>query len=135
MYSSLARAGHIIIIIIIIKLLNFRALYSKYRHLNALRVFLINVFKSIINFHSIMDTVGIRMSTRQIREFSTFSVSKVLRNSPSARCVIPSCDIRRFSRYLAKTMSPLRTLSLYGESKVSRLIICFSLILFYSVSS
>jgi hypothetical protein len=60
--------------------LNFRTLYSRRRHLNAL--FLINVFEGKINCHSIMDTVGIRVPTRQIREFSTFSVSSALRNSP-----------------------------------------------------
>jgi hypothetical protein len=35
-----------------------------------------------------MDTVGVRVPTRQIREFYTFNVSGTLRNSPSARCVI-----------------------------------------------
>jgi hypothetical protein len=66
--------------------LNFRTLYSRRRHLDAL--FLINVFKGKINYQSIMDTVGIRVPTRQIREISTFSVSSALINSPSARCVI-----------------------------------------------
>jgi hypothetical protein len=42
---------------------------------------LINVFKGKINFHSFMDTVGTRVPTRQIREFSTFSVSSALRQS------------------------------------------------------
>jgi hypothetical protein len=52
--------------------LNFRTLYSKQQHLDA--IFLINVFKGKINYHSIMDTVGIRVPTRQIGGFSTFSV-------------------------------------------------------------
>jgi hypothetical protein len=43
-----------------------------------------------------MDTVGIRVPTRQIREFSTFSVSSALRNSPSAMCVIAANEICRF---------------------------------------
>jgi hypothetical protein len=33
-----------------------------------------------------MYTVGIRVLTRQIRVFSTFSVSSALRHCPSARC-------------------------------------------------
>jgi hypothetical protein len=68
---------------LILNCLNFRTLYSR-RHLDAL--FLINIFKSKINCHSIMDTVGIRVPTRQIRDFSTFSISSGLRHSPSVRC-------------------------------------------------
>jgi hypothetical protein len=48
---------------------NFRTLYSR-RHLNA--SFLINCFKGKIKCHSIMASVGIRVPTGQIREFSTF---------------------------------------------------------------
>jgi hypothetical protein len=73
---------------------------------------LINVFKAKINGHSIMDNVGIRVSTRQIKEFSTFSVSNELRHSPSVRCVIAANDRWRFLDVLSKTMSPLRTLSI-----------------------
>jgi hypothetical protein len=40
-----------------------------------------------------MDTVGIRVPTRQIRGFSTFSENSTLRHSPSARCVIAANDI------------------------------------------
>jgi hypothetical protein len=43
-----------------------------------------------------MDTVGVRVPTRQIREFYTFSMSSALRNSPSARCVIAASGICRF---------------------------------------
>jgi hypothetical protein len=75
--------------------LNFRKFFSNRRHLDAL--FLINVFKGKINCHYyIMDTVGIRVPTKQIREFSTFSVSSALRYSPSARCVIVGNNICRF---------------------------------------
>jgi hypothetical protein len=56
--------------------LNFRTLYSRRRHLDAL--FLINVFKGKINCHFTMDTVGLRVPSRQIREFSTFNVSSAL---------------------------------------------------------
>jgi hypothetical protein len=78
---------------LILNCLNFRTLYSRRRHLDAL--FLINIFKSKINCHSIMDTVGIRVSTRQIRDFSTFSVSSPLRHSPSVRCGSAANDICR----------------------------------------
>jgi hypothetical protein len=83
---------------------NFRTLYSR-RHLDAL--FLITVFKGKINCHSIMDTVGIRVPIRQIREFSTLCEHC----SPSARCVIAANDTCRFLGISAKTMSPLKILS------------------------
>jgi hypothetical protein len=54
LYSSPQIVVAVIIIIIIIDAL-----------------FLINVFKGKINRHSIMGTVGIRVPTRKIREFST----------------------------------------------------------------
>jgi hypothetical protein len=40
-----------------------------------------------------MDIVGIRVPTRQIRDFSTFSVSSALRHSPSVRCASAANDI------------------------------------------
>jgi hypothetical protein len=52
-------------------------------------------FKGKINCHSIMDTVGIRVSRRQIRDFSTFNVSSALRHSPSVRCASAANDICR----------------------------------------
>jgi hypothetical protein len=78
----------------ILNYLNFRTLYSRRRHLHAL--FIINVFKGKLNCPSILDSVGIRVPTRQIREFSTFSVSSALKHSPSARCVIAASDVCRY---------------------------------------
>jgi hypothetical protein len=78
---------------LILSHLNFSMLYSRRQHLDAL--FRINIFKGKINCHSIIDTVGIRVPTRQIREFSTFSVSSALRHSPSARRVIAKKEICR----------------------------------------
>jgi hypothetical protein len=43
-----------------------------------------------------MDTIGICVPTRQIREFSTFSMSSALTHSPSARCISAANDICRF---------------------------------------
>jgi hypothetical protein len=76
-----------------------RTLHSR-RHRYVL--FLINISKGKINCLSIMNTVGIRVPTRQIREFPTFSVSTVLRHSPSDRCVIVANDMQNFFTFLAK---------------------------------
>jgi hypothetical protein len=54
---------------LILNYLDFRTLYSRLRHIDAL--FIINVSKGKINCHSNMDTVGVRVPARQIREFST----------------------------------------------------------------
>jgi hypothetical protein len=53
----------------------------------------IDVFKGKINCHSIKDTLGVRVPTRQMREFSTFGGSSVLSHSTSARCVSAANDI------------------------------------------
>jgi hypothetical protein len=50
---------------LILDYLSRRTLYSRLRHLDA--IFLINVFKANINWHSILDIVGVRVPTRQIR--------------------------------------------------------------------
>jgi hypothetical protein len=60
---------------LILSCLTFRTVYSGQRRLGTL--FLINVFKGKINFHSIIDPVGICVPVRQIREFSAFSVNTV----------------------------------------------------------
>jgi hypothetical protein len=70
-----------------------------------------------------MGTVGIRVPTRQIREFSAFSLSSALRHSPSARRVIGVNDISRsLNIFLTKALSHLRTLSRYD--KLFRVIVC-----------
>jgi hypothetical protein len=56
--------------------LHFRMLPSRWRYLDVL--FLINVLKGKTNCYSLIDTVGDRVSIRQIREFSTFSVVAVI---------------------------------------------------------
>jgi hypothetical protein len=53
-----------------------------------------------------MDTVGIRVPTRQIRDFSTFIVSSALRHSPSIRCASAANDI-------------CRLLDIFGKATVS----------------
>jgi hypothetical protein len=75
--------------------------------------FLINIFKGKINVHSISDTFGSHVLTRQIREFDTFRVSSELRHSPSARCAIAANDVYRFLGLKIKSF--LRTLSRYEK--------------------
>jgi hypothetical protein len=43
-----------------------------------------------------MDTVGLHIPAKQIRDFSTFRVKNVSRLSPSTRCVIAANSTRRF---------------------------------------
>jgi hypothetical protein len=69
----------------ILNYLCFKTLYSRRQNLDAL--FLINVSKNKMDCCSIMDTVGLRVPTKQIRGFSTFNVSNVSRLSHTARCV------------------------------------------------
>jgi hypothetical protein len=90
-----------------------------YHHLENL--FLITDFKGIINCHSILGTVGIRVPTRQIRECSTFIVSGALRHGPSARGTLLRMTYADFWTFLTKTYA-LRTLSRYET--MFRLFIC-----------
>jgi hypothetical protein len=63
--------------------LNLQTLHIRRRHFDA--VFLINVFSGTKQCPSVLETVGIRVPTRNIRNFNTFSCS--LSHCPSARCV------------------------------------------------
>jgi hypothetical protein len=53
-----------------------------------------------------MDIVAIRVPTRQIRDFSTFSVSSALRCGPSARCIIATNDMQIFGHFWQKKCLP-----------------------------
>jgi hypothetical protein len=57
--------------------LHFKGLYS--RPLNFYALFLVNVFKNKIGCYSIMDIFGLRVPTKQIRDFSSSIVSNVSR--------------------------------------------------------
>jgi hypothetical protein len=65
--------------------LNFLTLHLRKRHLDAL--FLINVFKGKISCSSVSDTVSLRIPTRSIRDYTTFTMHRNFKVSPSARCV------------------------------------------------
>jgi hypothetical protein len=56
-------------------------------------LFLINVFRNKTDCCPIMDTVGLRVPTQQIRHFSVFNVSNGSRLSPSTRCVTTANSI------------------------------------------
>jgi hypothetical protein len=71
--------------------LHFKILYSRQQNLDAL--FLINVFKNKIDCCSIMDTVALRVPTKQIRDFSNFNVSNVSRLIPLIRCVTAANNV------------------------------------------
>jgi hypothetical protein len=73
--------------------LQFKTLYSRRQNLDVL--FLISVFKNRTECCSIMDTVSLRVPTKQIRDFSTFKVSNASRLSPSTRCVTTANSICR----------------------------------------
>jgi hypothetical protein len=74
-----------------------------------------------------MDTVGIRVPTKQIRELYTFSTSSALKRRPSVRCTSAANDIS--GKYLEKALSPLRTLSLVQIDYFS----CFVLLFLFNV--
>jgi hypothetical protein len=78
---------------LILNYLHLKTLYFRRQHLNAL--FRVNVFKNKINSYSIMDTVGLHIPAKQIRDFSTFRVRNVSTLSPSTRCVIAANSIWR----------------------------------------
>jgi hypothetical protein len=52
-------------------------LYSRLQ--NRVALLLINVFKNKFDCYSVVDTVGLRVPTKQIRDFSTFTVTNVSR--------------------------------------------------------
>jgi hypothetical protein len=60
--------------------LNFLMLHLRRRYLDAL--FLINVFKGKNSCSSVFDTVRLRIPTRSVREYSTFTVHRNFKVSP-----------------------------------------------------
>jgi hypothetical protein len=65
--------------------LNFLTLHLRRRHLDDLSLF--NVFKGKISCSSVFDTVSLRIPTRSVRDYSTFTVHCNFKVSPSVRCV------------------------------------------------
>jgi hypothetical protein len=86
--------------------LHFKTIYSRRQNLDSL--FLINVFRNRI-YCSIMDTVGLRVPTKQIRDFSTFNVCNVSKDlalqQGASRLQSTSTNLCTFS---VNMTSPLR---------------------------
>jgi hypothetical protein len=76
--------------------LNLHTLHIKRRHFDAL--FLINVFSGTKHWPSVLETLGIRVPTRNIRNFNTFSCS--LSHCPSARCVSAAMQFVNLQTFL-----------------------------------
>jgi hypothetical protein len=76
-----------------------RTLHSRRRRLDAL--FLINIFNNTVDCQSILDTVSLQVSSKLIKGYSIFSVSKALRSSPSARCSTMVNKVYQFMNILA----------------------------------
>jgi hypothetical protein len=68
---------------ILLEKLNLHTLHIRRRHIDAL--FLINAFCGTKNCPFVLETVRLRVLTRNIRNFTTFSCS--FSHCPSARCV------------------------------------------------
>ena len=66
-------------------LVKCQSLHSRRRDLDAL--FLFNVLRSRYQCESLLEAVGVRVPTRNIRDFSLFSCPPSLRSSPAFRCV------------------------------------------------
>jgi hypothetical protein len=74
------------------------------RHIDAL--FLINVFRGAKFCPSVLDVVGLRVPSRNIRKFSTFSCSST--HCPTARCVVAANSVYEFVDILSKSYLSLK---------------------------
>jgi hypothetical protein len=99
------------VIMNVLNYLRFKTLYS--RHQNLFALFLINVFKNKINSYSVVHAVGLRVLTKQIRDFSAFNFSNFSRLGPSARCVI-AANICRSLDVFSKHNISLEDTFLFG---------------------
>jgi hypothetical protein len=89
--------------------LNLWSLHTRCRNIDAL--FVICVFRDVINCPSVLETVSIRVPSRNIHNFSLFCCSSS--HCPSARCVLAanivcnSLDIFRNSKIRLKNLRSL----------------------------
>jgi hypothetical protein len=97
---------------LILNCFNYRTLYFRRWHLYAL--FIIDFFKIKINFPSIADTWH-SCETRQIREFSAFSVTRALTTFLQLDAQMLRMAYADFWASSAKTVSPLRTFYWCGK--------------------
>jgi hypothetical protein len=87
--------------------LNVQTLHIRRRHIDAL--FLINSFCGTKNCPSVLKTVGLRVPTRNIRNFTTFSCS--FSHCPSARCVSAANGVCKSIDIFRKSCWSLNSLS------------------------
>jgi hypothetical protein len=85
---------------------NLQTLHIRRRHFDA--VFLINVFSGTKQCQSVLETVGIRVPTRNIRNFNTFSCS--LSHCPSARCVSAANAVCKYTDIFSKSYLSVKSL-------------------------
>jgi hypothetical protein len=67
-----------------LQVLNLRTLHERRHQLDA--IFVINVFVGSKSCPSTMDIIGLRVPTRNLRDFPLFHVSSSYKNCPSSRC-------------------------------------------------
>jgi hypothetical protein len=90
-----------------LKKLNLRTLHIRRRHFDTF--FLINVFNGAKYCPSILERVGIRVLTRKIRNFTTFSCS--FSHFPSARCVSAANAVCKSKDIFSKSWLRLRNIT------------------------
>jgi hypothetical protein len=91
----------------VLEKLNFLMLHNRRRQLDAL--FLINVFSGAKCCSSDLETVGIRVPTRYIRNFTMFSFSSS--RCPSARCVSAANSVCKRTDIFSNLYLSVKTLT------------------------
>jgi hypothetical protein len=71
--------------------LNLRTLHNRRHQLDA--IFVINVLLGSKSCPSTLDIIGLRVPTRNLRDYSLFHVSSYYKNCPSGRCVVAADSI------------------------------------------
>jgi hypothetical protein len=92
---------------IILEQLNLQTLHIRRRHFDAL--VLINAFIGSKYYPSVLEIFGIRVPTRNIRNFTTFNCS--FSHCPSARCVSAANAICKSADIFSKSCLSLKSLS------------------------
>ena len=93
----------------LLELVKCQSLHSRRRNLDAL--FLFNVLRSRYQCESLLEAIGVRVPTRNFRDFSLFSCQPSLRSSPAFRCV-------KAANIVANSFDP------FGNSPISSKFIC-----------
>jgi hypothetical protein len=89
----------------ILEKFNLQTLHIRRRHFDAL--FLINAFSGTKYCPSVLETVGIRVPTRNTRNFTMFSCS--FSHCPSARCVFDANTVYKSTDIFSKSCLSLKS--------------------------